>query len=99
MAAFTETLTADGSTAVTAFQGEGTIFIDGNFGGGILTIEAQSSFSTNWIAQTDGAITADSVVDIKIGPCNIRFTLAGSTTPDLDILFVDNDVRKTSRLT
>ena len=91
-------LTADGSTAALQFQGEGSFNAAGTYGGGTLTIEASFDGGTTWVAQTDGTLLADGTLNIKIGPCFIRGTLAGSTTPDIDISIVGIDVRKSSKL-
>lgn len=91
-------LTADGSTADLQFQGEGTITAVGTFGGGTLTIEASFDGGVVWTAQTDGTFTEAGSLNIKIGPSFIRTTLAGSTTPDIDVYIVGNDVRKSSKL-
>lgn len=93
-----ETLTADGSTAATQFQGEGTVSAAGSFGGGTLTIEASFDGGTTWVAQTDGTFTDDGTLNIKIGPCFLRTTLAGATTPSVVVSIVGNDVRKSSRI-
>ena len=93
-----ETLTADGSSATTQFQGEGTVSAAGTFGGGTLTIEASFDGGTTWVAQTDGTFTADGTLNIKIGPCYLRTTLAGSTTPSVVVSIVGNDIRKSSRI-
>ena len=93
-----ETLTADGSTAEIQFQGEGTVNAAGSFGGGTLTIEASFDGGTTWVAQTDGTFTADGTLNIKIGPCYVRTTLSGSTTPSVVVSIVGNDIRKSSRV-
>ena len=93
-----ETLSSDGSTASTPFQGEGTISAAGTFGGGTLTIEASFDGGTTWVAQTDGTFTAAGTLNIKIGPCHLRTTLAGATTPSVVVSIVGNDIRKSSRI-
>ncbi len=94
----TETLTANGSTAALQFQGEGSVNVADDLGSGTLTIEASFDGGTTWIAQTDGAFTAVGTLNIKIGPCSIRTTLTGSTSPNAIVSIVGNDVRKSSRL-
>jgi len=89
-------LTADGSTATTQFQGEGTVSAAGTFGGGTLTIEASFDGGTTWVAETDGAFTSDSTVGFKSGPCYLRTTLSGATSPNIVVSIVGNDIRKTT---
>jgi hypothetical protein len=91
-------LTADGSTAALQFQGEGSVNATGTFGGGTLSIEASFDGGTTWVAQTDGEFTTAGTLNIKIGPCYLRTTLAGATTPDIDVNIVGNDVRKSTRI-
>jgi len=93
------TLTENGSTAAFPFQGEGTIAAYKTFDGGTITVEASFDEGATWIAQTDGTFTAKDSINIRIGPCQLRFTLseAGAST-DIDISFVGNDVRKSSRI-
>ena len=93
-----ETLTADGSTAAIQFQGEGTVSAAGTFGGGTLTIEASFDGGSTWVAQDDGDLIANGTLNIKIGPCYLRTTLAGATSPSVVVSIVGNDVRKSSRL-
>lgn len=91
-----ETLTADGSTAAIQFEGEGTINAAGTFGGGTLTVETSYDGGVTWVAEADGSFTLDSTVGFKSGPCQVRTTLAGATTPNVVVSVVGNDVRKTS---
>ena len=90
-----ETISADGSTASTQFQGEGTISVAGTFGGGSLTIEASFDGGTTWVA--DDTLTTAKTYSIKIGPCLLRTTLAGATSPSLVVSIVGNDIRKTTK--
>ena len=90
-----ETISADGSTASTPFQGEGTISVAGSFGGGTLSIEASFDGGSTWVA--DDALTAAKTYSIKIGPCLLRTTLAGATSPSLVVSIVGNDIRKTTK--
>ena len=91
-----ETLSADGSTAALQFEGEGTINAAGTFGGGTLTIETSYDGGVTWTAEADGSFTLDSTVGFKSGPCYVRTTLSGATSPSVVVSIVGNDVRKTS---
>ena len=91
-----ETLTSDGSTAALQFEGEGTINAAGTFGGGTLTVETSYDDGTTWVAETDGAFTVNGTLGFKSGPCYLRTTLSGATTPNIVVSIVGNDIRKTS---
>lgn len=92
------TLTANGSTAKLAFQGDGSIAAYGTFDGATITVEASFDGGVTWIAQTDGTFIAAGSLNIRIGPCHLRFTLSSAGTTDIDISIVGNDVRKSSRI-
>jgi len=96
----TYNLTADGSTAAFAVEGLITIAATGTFGSGTLTVEL-SFDDTTWFAATyesgaSAALSADGAVNIYTGPCSMRCTLAGATTPDIDITYVA--ARHTSKI-
>ncbi len=93
----TENLTSNSSTAAIQFQGEGTVNIAGTFGGGNVSIEASFDNGATWVAQTDGEISSAETVNMKIGPCFLRTTLTGATSPSLAVSVVGNDIRKTTK--
>lgn len=96
----TYNLTADGSTTAFAVEGLITVYATGNFGGGTLTVELSVN-GTTWPSATyesgaSAALSADGAVNIYTGPCSMRCTLAGATTPNIDITYVA--ARHTSKI-
>ena len=82
-------LTANGSSAGTIWAGgKGNWAAYGDFGGGTLTMEISWDNGTTWqSAGTDGAFTANSQVVFELGACQLRGTLAGATSPDVNGTF------------
>jgi hypothetical protein len=91
-------LTADGSTTAIQFQGDGTIIVRGNLGGGTLSVESSPKGVGDYVVEEDGTFTATGQKNIRIGPSDVRFTLAGATAPNVDVYFVGNYVRKSSKI-
>jgi hypothetical protein len=93
-------LTADGSTAALQTTGTVNVAAFGTFGGGTLTIQASYDGGSTYFALTDangaaGAFTADGAYNIEVGEADIRFTLAGATSPNIDV--VVTGINSTSR--
>ena len=110
MSKHTENLTSDTSIKICS-AGRGThmdayvvtVFADGNFGGGTVTIQASPDSGSTLVTLKDQggttvSITADDVY--AIGPLGyagrngeeieIYATMSGSTTPDVNITAFDN---------
>jgi hypothetical protein len=86
----TYNLTADGSTAALQTNGVVNVAAYGTFGGGTLTIQASYDGGTTYFDLTDansaaGAFTANGALNVEVGEADLRFTLAGSTSPNLNI--------------
>ena len=66
------------------YNGKFTVWAEGTFGGGTLTLEFKPQGATNWQAVTDGTLTDDGQFNCEItGPCKMRLALSGSTAPTL----------------
>jgi hypothetical protein len=87
MALVTYSFTSDESNDFKSFKQPGRgpirITISGNFGGGTLSI-AGSVDGTTYATFPDGAYTSATSLNIE-WQGDIRFTLAGSTSPDLKV--------------
>lgn len=86
-------LQANGSTTALPIAGKFNIGAFGTFGGGTLTIQLSYDSGTTWIAATDGsgsagAFTADGTLNVEVGEALLRLTLAGATSPDIDIAII-----------
>jgi len=86
-------LVADGSTTAISARGEVIVVANGTWGSGTLTLEGQDPADA-WHALTTG-ITADGYISIRLPDrelLDIRATLASSTSPDLDVWIIADEV-------
>lgn len=88
------TFAADGSSAECNVKAGAVVMVGGSggstFGGGTVTIQFQGSDSAWYDSQE--VFTSANVLRIDTPvPCNIRLTLAGATSPDLDYV-IQSDV-------
>ena len=89
-------LTADGSTAALPTTSTVNVAAFGTFGSGTLTIQASYDNGTTWFALKDsagaaGSFTADGALNVEVGEANLRFTLAGATSPNIDVVVTGID--------
>lgn len=82
------TLEADGSTPWLTVRSEGAhMSLQGDFGGGTVTVEQRIKGATYDLLDSGTAITSAVAVDqqLNVRPGDtLRFTLAGATAPSLD---------------
>jgi len=96
------TLTADGSTTGRKIYNsrmgkEDTynVYVFGTFGSGTVTVETSPDSGTTYVSVgSDGVFTANGQVQLTLKsdaetPVLIRATIAGSTSPDVDITLFD----------
>jgi hypothetical protein len=90
MATLFDTLSADGDSVKTITVGgdkDVTFFASGPFSSGTLVLEFRALIDntdthTDWETVTGTSLTAAGQVDVALkGPCEIRSSLSGSTTP------------------
>ena len=81
-------LSGDGSSAAYKTQRGKVVFAaDGSFGGGSMNAEVTTDGGTTWI--TVGAVTSDGSVQVDFPyPVEVRFTMAGSTTPSVNYVII-----------
>lgn len=84
-------LSADGSTPTQSWDGGlGTVAVAGTFGSGTIKLEASFDNGTTWIpVGTDVEFTATGMGNFHLPACNLRCTLSGATSPDIDIWLVE----------
>lgn len=79
--------TADGSSDPFRWSGVylGHFYAQGTFGGGTATLE-YSLDGTNWYSAdaTNLALSSNGNGNFQLPSCQLRITLSGSTSPDLD---------------
>ena len=83
------TLTADGSTDSFHINPGESIHAYGDFGGGTLTLELSIGASWYTLTDYDGSTATFSVADdatagFDFRLSNVRLTLSGATSPDID---------------
>lgn len=84
-------LIADGSVTKNVTTSNMTLAFYGDFGGGAVTVNVSFDEGTNWIPVEESAgvplsITANALRNLLIeGRKQVRLTLAGATSPDLNI--------------
>ena len=78
--------TADASSTVVQWPGGvGQMVVDGDFGGGTITLDMSPDDETTWVPiGGDSTVGADAVVNFDLNACDLRLTLAGSTSPALN---------------
>ncbi len=85
-------LTVDGSTAVIRTRGKVFAIANGTWGSGTLELEVQDP-SDAWHTITTG-LTADGYIDVLLPErelSDIRTTLAGSTSPNLNVFVIADE--------
>lgn len=71
------------SSAVDWPGGTGTFAAWGTFGGGTCTLQLSPDDGTTWIDVPGASLAANGAVNFSLGPCRLRASLAGATTPNL----------------
>jgi len=87
------------NNGATPFQ---SVYASGNFGGGTLTVQISNDNGSTWFAATDSAgsvaFTANGAAtlyllgsgdNIAVNQIKVRGTLAGSTSPDINLTIAD----------
>jgi len=97
----TYNLTSNSSTGALPIKGKLNVGAFGTFDGGSLAFELSYDDGTTWFAATNAlgdpaTITANGALNIEVGSADLRLTLSGATSPDIDI--VVTGVLKTSKL-
>lgn len=70
-----------GSVPGIAFYG--TLFVDGTFGGGTVTVLVSPDDGTTWVT-TDVTFTEENVQNLQINaPVKLKLSLSGATTPSI----------------
>lgn len=86
-------LLADGSTAAITTRGKVFVIANGNWGGaGSLALEVQDPADAWHVITT--ALTADGYIEVLLPErelVDIRTTLAGATSPDLDVFIIADE--------
>jgi len=90
----TYNLTSDGSTSALQSKGNLNVAAYGTFGGGTLSIQASYDGGSTWFTLkdangADGSFTSAGALNVRIGEANLRFTLSGATSPNLNISITD----------
>lgn len=87
--AIDETLTTNTSTAVLDWKGsEGTFAAQGTWSSGTLQLEASFDGGANYMSVpgSEATMTADSIAGFTLGPCKLRATLSGASSPSLTVV-------------
>lgn len=87
-------MTADGTLDSIQWRGgAGTLFAQGSFGGGTLTVEFTLDGGTTWTAVSGVSLTAAGNDAIDVGPVILRVKLAGATNPSITVRLVRNPMQ------
>lgn len=97
----TYNLTTNTSTGALPIKGKLNIGAFGTFGGGSLAFELSYDNGTTWFPATNAlgdaaTISSDGALNVEVGTADLRLTLSGATSPDIDI--VVTGVLRTSKL-
>jgi len=87
MSLFSDTLTANGTTAAVIFKGNvfvGTVYVSGTFGGGTVKLQAKDENDVWHDVGTEVTFTDNGIGNFSLaGFPVLRFNLSGATSPSV----------------
>ena len=94
MSQYAGNLTANGSLPASGTHphggGKGYVLASGDFDSGTLALEIYSAENETWVEVdgSDAALSADGMFAFVLPKCDLRLTLSGATSPDIEVYWM-----------